>query len=269
MQQEIPAKNETRNSLLATEGFLLALIPVIAYGFTSLYEAGFMTTFGLPLSLIKTSLESVFVVFLSLTAGLFLLFSVANLLAMFWPKHKAVQIKIVRVGFILLILMWKLVFYREVLREWLSFLAALIILIFVEFVLPIFRFPKEQSYLDKLAEDENVEHPARSLSLYGRLQAIFGQKVYTTFLVLIFGAWLIYDAGHAKALTQTEYLTLGKSSSIVVLRIYDDRIICASFSRDTKEIQNELILKNLSAESELVLLKERVGPLRLQKIGHN
>ena len=81
-------------------------------------------------------------------------------------------------------------------------------------------------------------------------------------LVVVFVILLIisHNMGRSGALTKTNFLLLAEEKPTVVLRVYGDRIICASFNRDTKQLDESLTIRNMT---DLRFTIEEVGPLIL------
>ncbi|MCX5998276.1 MAG: hypothetical protein NTU41_01435 [Chloroflexi bacterium] len=71
--------------------------------------------------------------------------------------------------------------------------------------------------------------------------------------------------GHASAMVQSDYLVLESTPELVVLRDYQDHLVCARFDRETKTVQRDFVVLTTASEAGRSLKVERIGPLTLSK----
>jgi len=252
------------NSFQLSEGIIIAIASVAAYTLTFLYEVGFLSAFEIPINLIRINLDTVLIAISSIFGFMLIIFAIANFLVMLLPESKFIQTKIIRISIILLPFLWKIFVYKQLGKYLIHLIIAIAIMVFLEFIVPIFQFRKKESYSEKLVADEMVEYEPRSRStLLGRIRVVLGPFGYVFFIALFITAGLVYEAGRVKALTKEYFLVLGESSNIVVLRTYNDLLICAPFNRKTKEIEQKLIFKKIVDNTDVIYVREKVGPLRL------
>jgi hypothetical protein len=95
----------------ASEGVLLAFLTASAYWIAFRYEASYLAVFGFPADAVEVSLNSTLVVMAAVGGGLWLLFSIGNLVAISWPSQPALQVKAARVVLILLFPVWDAINY--------------------------------------------------------------------------------------------------------------------------------------------------------------
>lgn len=261
--------NAGKTFTIFTEGILLAILPVAAYSLAFAFEAGYFNYFGIPMNLVQINLKIVLIVIASISGALFTIFMFANVISIFWPTHSALQIKFIRLFIVIMPYLWKFLVYGRMIRYWEIAVGFIGFTVFYEFVWPMFQFRNKKSYLDKLSENEISENKERSKHLIGRLFNSLGTFGSAFVIALLLGSFMSYDAGEAKATTQKEYLTVGESSNIVVLRVYDDMVICAPFNRDAKEIASKFIFRKLGDDPKLMYVRENIGPLKLADYNKN
>lgn len=254
--------NEGKSLTIFTEGILLAIVPVAAYSLTFAFEAGYFKYFGIPLNLIQINSQIVFIAIASLSFVLFTIFLVANFISIYWPSHRALQIKLIRLLLVTIPLIWFFLIHGRMLRHWEVFVGIVGLVVLVEFVLPIFKFRNKKSYLEKLSESEISANKEPSKHLCSRLFNYLGTFGTAFVIAVLMGSFMSYDLGQAQATAQKEYLTVGESSNIVVLQVYNDMFICAPFNRDTKEIAPKFFFKKLGEDPNLMFVREKIGPLK-------
>ncbi|MFX0202363.1 MAG: hypothetical protein ACFFCW_40165 [Candidatus Hodarchaeota archaeon] len=250
-----------------SEGILLVFIPLVAYFYTFIYNAGFNSVFAIPNEFIEIQLGKAFITLISIAGVLLMGIMLANLLVIFWPARDIIRIKMTRILVVSAPFLWKFfLFGAQFWEEWFRshfFLYVIIGVGILEFVFPIFRFRDESTYIEKLEAEEDHEEMARGRSLFGILQARIGTPRYILIIALIFGALFAYDTGRSVAIKKKDYQVLQGTPEVVVLRINDDLLICAPFDRSSRKVERQLIIKRLGEKSEIILKKERIGPLKI------
>jgi hypothetical protein len=79
------------------------------------------------------------------------------------------------------------------------------------------------------------------------------------FVILLIAVHL---SGSATAERQKEFLVMRKPEHTVVLRIYGDKYICASFDSNTKIVEDTLYIIDATKENGLWLDWQKIGPLK-------
>ncbi len=253
-----------KTSGLLPEGILLALIPALAYAIALLYELGFASYFGFPISLVDVDFSSFAVSILSLFGISIALFVIANLFFIFWPEYRQENIQyFYPLLFSILILLAVFMVRKEFLPVLkISWLIFLIILLF--YVIPIFTYRKEKGYINKIKASWNDEAPAIGRSLVGKLHSKFGYfRVVSLVTILFMVPFLSYNVGVSEAKRKSNFLVFQEESEYVVLKIYGDIMVCAQFQRTERKIVQNFVLKKIGETPALRLRLERVGPLKV------
>ena len=247
-----------------SDGILIAILSVIAYCYAFCYERAFVITIGIPQEFMAVTLERI-ILFLAYISGIIgSLFLLLNTLALFWPKHYAIQIKLLRLSFIALPFLWKIMLYRHLQKDWIPFLVCLVVVGLLEFAHPAIAFRKEGNYFRRLEADETAEAPVRAKTLIGRISLRLGMPAYLIIIGMIYFAWLAHDAGRSEALTKEKYPVTTEPPNIIILRAYPDRFICAPIDRETSLVKQEFSVWPTESLKTLHFSTETVGPLRFK-----
>jgi hypothetical protein len=94
--QEEQAKATLKRSIPIA--VLVPLLTAGAYWIAFRYEAAYLEVFGFPPQSVQVSIESILAVFVLLSAAICLLIPFANMAALLWPKHPAIQEKVARLA---------------------------------------------------------------------------------------------------------------------------------------------------------------------------
>ena len=70
--------------------------------------------------------------------------------------------------------------------------------------------------------------------------------------------------GTEHATKRVSFLVASTKPETVVLRIYGDRMICASFNRITRQVEPNFVLLKVAEDPRLRLRLEPVGPLHVK-----
>lgn len=249
---------------------LVFAIPFIGYFLAFRYEEGFCSVFQIPSSLISLSLINIFIGIGALVGILFLLYGVVDLIIRFLPKRENPIFDSLRVllpGFLLLIVY--LVLFGKFWQEWVWILSTFLFLCFLEFIFPLFTFPKEKTYFEKLKAQQRSDTKEAAQQLRKMegvlLLGIPWRVIYKIFLLslgLLYLSLFSYAVGRSIALKQKEFLVFYDSQPMVILRIYDDTIISAPFNKTTKEVEKKFIVYKVGEEPRFIFNLEKIGPLR-------
>lgn len=229
------------------------------------YEAGFARFFGAPLELINLDLKTFFIVSSALVGALFALFLLINLFVSLLPRgdvRDPVYRAFLRVflSFLFLIVFFYLSGDK---KEWWVFLLIFGVYTMFEFIWPLITQRGKGTYREKLIGQEQIEDGTRSI--FDIIKQLIGKTGYLIFLGICIGLCITYFTGRYVASKQEEYFVLNTSPERVIIRIYGDKLITASFNRETKEVQKNIIILKVGEDPRLVLRLEKVGPLRLKK----
>ena len=146
-------------------------------------------------------------------------------------------------------------------RDWIWLVGVLLVLAALDFLFPMLRY--RGTFIERLAASEVRHSWAPSFVLLEAVARRFGPIWVKGMFWLIIALAVVYAAGRSSALNQEDFLVASTSPERVVLRIYGDMIITASFDKARSVERKFVILK--TGEPSLVLRTERVGPLEVVK----
>jgi hypothetical protein len=132
----------------------------------------------------------------------------------------------------------------------------------IYFLLPLQTQRNKKTYLDKLEAQDQSE--AQIQNLFGYVGQRIGGGVVVVFTWLVILAFTYNTVGQAIAQGQHQFLVTNTAPAMVVLRIYGDKMICAPFDRNKKEVKRSLVILEVAQDPDLVLSLEAVGPLSLE-----
>jgi len=231
-----------------TEGLIITSIPILAYGLTFTFEAGFGGVFDIPLSFISLSLTTVFVV--TAVLSVFLpIFSFAIFPILLLPIGLGEVASIGRTMFrwvpFFLIYLGIAITLRFPLLGWFALFSYLLVLII---------FCETARVQIKIVELILLHDSFSSLRTF----LLIGSILWTTLIGC-------YFAGRDMAIRQVQFLIVRASSEMAVLRVYGDKLICAPFDRTTKEVKRTFTILKMAENPSLTLSPEKVGPLHIEK----
>jgi hypothetical protein len=250
-----------------SDSLLLGVLTAGAYWIAFRYETAYIKAFGFPIHLAEISLESILVVLLLLSGMVWSLAPFANLLAMFWPKHPALQVKLLRMALMIGLPIWHLINYGFR-RNDLFFYIFMGAFIFVfEIIWPLFVFKDKENLVERFIADEVAEAVPRSRTLFGRVYTSLGPAGYGFVLLILIGGLLADSAGDAKAKNEKEYLVYNSDPSLAVVRLYHDRSLCIRIDREKREFDSISVRPSVDGQAELK--KAKVGPLKESAGAHS
>jgi len=254
------SEEQFKNRSIITEGILLAVITGLIYWISMSYEVAYLGEFGIPSEFAEVRLETILLMFFAFSGVGWLFFSTANFLAMAWPKHPALQEKLLRIGVALLIPIWTFFSFGFRQKDIVLYLFVIFLLVFIEFLWPIVVYKKEGSLLDRFVADEAREGPARSRTLISRLAAISGPFAYILIILGLFGSSLARITAQAKAQKQSEYSVLVNEPTLAVIRLYSDKILGVKFDEETKRLNGKFVLIPIDSKSDFQFVWKKIGP---------
>lgn len=252
---------------LLTDGIVLAGASAFVYLATFLYEYGYCSHFGIPATLISPNLTTVLVgaaalggvfvssfYYLGLTAPLFAaardprrrpyrhVFALAATLA------AAAILLIAIYGF-----SWSGIILFAVVVAFFALIAIL------QPILSNRSLPVEERF----ARDADLQDkdPFLFTSL---LEVWFGRRLVSLGVLAVGMLGLAYLVGHGEATRKERFLTLKAEPDLVVLRNYGELLVTARFSREKRQLLNELKLIWLSEKKQADFRNEFVGPLTVE-----
>jgi hypothetical protein len=130
------------------------------------------------------------------------------------------------------------------------------------FIFPILSQQNVSGYFNKLESQVKIDENHKDIAFY--IHKYVGSKIYNYCYCLFLFLLTTSFIGNIRALTQKEFLVLNTAPEIVVLQIYGDKLICAPFDRNTKEINKSFLILKLSEDTKQTISYQNVGPLRLK-----
>jgi prepilin signal peptidase PulO-like enzyme (type II secretory pathway) len=264
--EEINSDKGQDKGIALSEGIILAAVPVVAYLFAFVFEAGYATVFGIPIQFITLGLTNVFVVGGSLLLVTLILLIIADLATMVLRQSENPIYRRLSTLAPLLFASFGLLLLEvgTPLRSALiGLLVGWLLIIFFQFVFPILSQRGESTYHNKLLAQEL--HDARMGGLFSSIARRYG-GVYQLIYFLAIALFVTYYAGQADAFRERTFLVTESVPECVVLRIYGDEMVCAPFDRSTRKVEPRFTLLRLSANPIPSLRREQVGPLILGEI---
>lgn len=192
--------------------------------------------------------------FLGITAPLFR--------AMSNPKKEAFRPLLFMNATLLIIAILCLKIYGLTLKLVLGLLLGILVFNILYFGIPLLQLRSKRPLEERLKEWNKDEDKLDLMVLIVNRFGPFGPQL----IVLSIGILgLSYLIGNGEAFRQTSFLTIKSRPDVVVLRTYGDRLICAPFDKNNKEVKRELLILNISMFNEINFLMEEIGPLVLGK----
>lgn len=251
----------------ATEGFVLAIAPVIGYFVAFVFEVGYAGKFKIPIEFISLSLSDIIAVtsLLAIIAALIWIFFGGLYVQAFHKSTDPVYRRVFsNFPFFVLFVIHALLF-RDLWSEYLWVVVYFVLFLFFDFVFPLIAKYKVTGYKAKLTAQDKIDDAARRGPLRSFIAREGGRPAQFIIVVGIFVLTTAHSAGRASALNKAEYLVPSDGDNIVVLRLYGDHLVCAPFDRDKKTVRPEFsILPLVDTSNQRSLNLEKVGPLRLE-----
>ncbi len=242
-------------------GFGVAVLSGMAYLMSYLYEVGYAGFFGIPERMIKLDLISVCFSVGAIFASLFILFFAINLVYMWRPVRPG---PLGRCFFRLSPILIVVAICRFFTEDWLLFISPvgtfMIVLIFIEFVFPLFQ--RGKTYREKLEAQEEVERNVQTIPDL-MMRSPGGRTALISILLILYLLSMPWLIGYSQASKRGNFLMISGEDDIVVLRMYGDRLICAPLDRVDRTVHRSILIMVNSPGKPLRLDWEKVGPLKL------
>jgi predicted Holliday junction resolvase-like endonuclease len=267
--KEVLLEEEKKSFNIFSDAIIAVLIPIAGYYTAFRYETGYARYFGIPATFIEVGLSEVLGLVGLLLILFFMTIGYMDIRAKFYKGKNPINRAIGRVLFPILVL--SLLIYASDLRglNLYTILFFMFVILFVEFILPLFSQRKIKGYKNKLEQQEQKDEMSKSrmsswLRSYSKGRGIFK---YAAIVLIVFSLFFMDSVGGAHARHQTSFLILKSNPELVVLRKYSGKLICAEFDRGKREILNAFYIKSLDqvAKRRIKIVTEVMGPLRRHK----
>lgn len=252
-----------------TIALLFGLAAPIGYAAAYLREWGFCSVFGIPVEFIQLNITTVLIAITSGVGVLFLLFWFADLFYILSQQNKLKNFGPVRRRLffdllVIIILGFLLALFHPLIDAWPLLVYFLVVLIFIQFVMPLITQRKIKGYICKLETQDRIERETPVLLDYLIKRA--GIAIISLGIVVLLFLSVMYLVGHNTATTQTDFLVPSTNEDLVVLRIYGDNLICAPYDMETREVYRTFTVIKLDDEPRPQLYLVRLGPLTSPEI---
>lgn len=234
-------------------GFILPILSAFGYLLALVHEAGLFHYYGIPFGLIDLNLTSI----VNSIAGTLLAFSFFFIWLVITNKNSQTNALARRVEYSIYSSIALVPFIWLYINNDIYFIIYFIIALNAPlYVIPFFRFPKTKGYLNKLKAEDDVRKGHSKLSRY---------SIYAVLLssMLLISA---YYSGIKSGENINSYYTIEEYESSIVLKIYEDRYICATLgSNDTIERNYFVVYTSEDAHLKYIGQREISTPPLLSK----
>lgn len=249
----------THKRVWASATLLVAICTIFGYAVAYAHESGYATFFRMPEGLIHIRLETVLIAIVGLFFFILLFVLLTNGVYLALPtKVTALQRALIRISFVAIFAVVLLVLYRSHWQYWVWGVLALAGLCFLEFGFPLLCH-KKGTYEKTLQAQE--EYDRNVVSLFDFFRSYLGRGPFLVLNILVLMTALSYFVGHASAMHQEEFFVLRVPREVVVLRIYGDRLICASFDRKARVLGESFVVIGLEGDTLIEMRRQKIGPL--------
>lgn len=256
---------------LLTDGIVIAVATAFAYLATFLYEVGYCSNFHIPYALINPNTSTLLVAAAAIGS---VFFTSANLLGITTPlfrKAKGGNHGWGLLGYASVAAILILQIYEPTLKQigW-TVLALVVIFVVVPFILILTmmlwtavwrRLRKPKAPTVEVEPKATVVKEEYYLSIDEFLENWLPPKVTRWFLFVAGVLLFALAVGNGNAKTQKRFLITKSAPELVVLRIYGDVMIAATFDRASKETLDGLTVMSMSEKKQLDFYNEKIGPL--------
>lgn len=256
---QIKAKQpKNRFSKYLTEGVIIALVPLVAYGMKFIYEYSYGRYFAIPPELISFSLPSVFptLIIVLLFIG-FIIYQVGTVFHYRDTKMNYLQIVFQNVG--ILIILTALTFTIAPNKPYvLFFLVPALFLILRHFVLPLLWHRKTKGYINKT--NEHFKDILKSTDTFVDDLFNFGMYKISAIPILFIGLCILTGIyGYQSAKSQEKFWVDSTDNNVVAVKFADNRAVFIRVD-DNNKMAGEFWVRDLTA-SNLILRKEHIGKI--------
>ena len=257
---------KTKELLLSST--FVAAITALGYLITYIYEWSYASRFNIPVALISPSLTTVFAVTVALLAVIpaitYARLELGNITIRIAPKlYPALAI-----GSPVLAICAAALVSFSLISMFNLFTLGSVLFFIATFVIPIFTQRGKGKYSEKV-----VAHHKQCLTEYGKWlerNRTFRDFLsnYPLFLFLLSAAVLAVPAivGYGNACCQKDFLVIQDAPDTVVLRIYGENMICASYDKTTRTVLPKFVVHKLTGSTGKVMQWQRIGPLSVQPV---
>lgn len=249
--------NDSEKISLLDKSIMIAIFPALGYFLIYLYEVGYLTVFNIPVEFININMSN----FLNMIPNI--LFRIINVILIWTIIENLIHIKdlenpiifrmyeIFKICFCLFSLSF---FYYDPIPMRISIVKATIMIYVAIFLWPLIAKYKTKGYRDKFLEQINESNETYSKTLKWYHTKKIGLINIKMIIYFIFISSGIFLSGTTEAMIRTDYY---KVNDNIVIRIYNDVIICCEYDSKSKKIDDS---------SFKVLQKDNIDNLKFEEI---
>ncbi len=222
-------ENKTTLRPFLSDALIMGFLTAISYVLTYIYESQYCSFFGIPDCFINLSLISIITVVIILLVSIFFLMGLYNNP---WLKSFHAWEKLSILLFILNAILFLMMLGR---KSWpMIVLMVLGVLIIV---------------VSKKIKSKTVEDSPNFL--------------FYIFIIIgiLFG--LSNGLGYIAASKQGEFLVTSTTPEMLVIKKYDNNLICIPFNREKKEANRRFMIIETTSRPEIMYRLEKVGPIEM------
>jgi hypothetical protein len=246
-------------------GGIALLLTALTYIYTYAYEAGYCKAFDIPVWFIRISASTLLAMSsgFALVLGPLIVWYVLRLGQRQSVSRKAkLAFRSTSRLLPLIVLLVVMVVPFKVLWVYSLIVAlAIVVVAFAEIAIPIRRARRQRLHRP---DDTSCEPASEVSSTTVERRAFTG--IDPTQLLIIFllglgvgGSFLV---GHSRASRELRFLIPTSNPDRVVLRIYENRLICAPFDRAAHTVERVFYFTEIPTDGRVALVRARVGPLK-------
>lgn len=250
---------------------IAVVLPAVGYGAAFLYEGAFFNAFTIPEDLIQIEITRVLVATstLIMILGAMALASYFCVLPLSRRSGNPIYGSLARLVAYSVAVLPLILLFRHIWQVWvwvwLGLVSAWLVLEFIP--TPAKQVKRSRSFRSIISKQEEAQpqqtmqgptmlspHSSGGISV-GRI------VVYIAFAIITI-VWISDAAGRASAMMKDEFVVLSGPHESVVLRIYEDKMICAPLNREKEEIETNFFILKPGDDPTITLKLEKVGPLK-------
>jgi len=260
------------NGVSLSDTLFLAAIPIVAYLIVYFYELGYFSIFDIPIEFASFDLARIFLAILYLLVFIFFIYWINDILqgiinSQPEPIKRRLQSNVL--SFILILVY--LFFTVHDWKIWLEILLGFLLLISLQFWIPLFTQRDKKGYIAKLSavdeiNDQNKNKREKTPSIIDRLSVLIGPRILLFIIILAGTLYVSYLIGRTNAVTQSNFFVLNTSPERAVLWTFNDHIIASTFDRNSKQLNPGFIILDLGKDSNLEYRAEQIGPLTMKSL---
>lgn len=232
------------------------------YAVAFTYEVGYTRFFGIPNALIVADGPRLFNAASALVAISLLLFLFAELLHLLVPSRPSPLVIII----VLLIVFETIVVFLSAIGpfDWMLFLLlqSMTIGYAIRYlVLPLVRKQDGVTINERIEQAVMRDRITKPRTILGRWIARYGIPKAGAVVLVAAPILIAYLVGMGDAKRARTFFVVADQSNTVVLKIYGENVVTATFDPCTNEISGPITVRPLNSDTPLALVKANIGPL--------